>query len=46
MASMLKKAEVEVELLADIDMLLIIKKELEMQYAMQYIHMQQQLINT
>ena len=46
MASMLKKAEVELELLADIDMSLIIKKELEMQYAMQYIHMQQQTINT
>ena len=42
----LKKTEVELEVLTDIEMLLIVEKELEVQHAMQYIDMQKQTINT
>ena len=35
----LRKAEVKLELLTDIDMPLMVKKELEKQYVMQFINM-------
>ena len=42
----LKKTGVELELLTNIDMLLTLKKELEVEYVMQYIGMQKQIIST
>ena len=41
----LKKTKVELELLTDIDMLLIVEKELETEFAKQYIGMLKQIIN-
>ena len=41
----IKKTEVELELLTNIDMLLMGEKELEVEYVMQYIHMLKQIIN-
>ena len=37
MASTLKKTKINLELLTDIDMLLMVKKELEEKYVMQFI---------
>ena len=37
--AVLRKAEVKLELLTDIDMPLMVKKELEKQYVMQFINM-------
>ena len=42
----LKKKGVKLELLTDIDMLLIVEKELEGEYVMQYIGMLKQIVNT
>ena len=39
----LKKTGVKLELLTDINMLLMVKKELEVEYIMQYISMQKQI---
>ena len=41
----LKKTEEELELLADIDMLLMLKKASEAEYVMQYIDMSEKIIN-
>ena len=46
MASSLKKIEVKLELLTDIDMLSIVEKELEEEYATQVINTQKLIINT
>ena len=40
-----KKTEVKLELLTKNDMLLMIQKELEVEYVMQYIGMKKQIIN-
>ena len=42
----LKKTEIKLELLTDIDMLLMVEKELEAEYVMQYIGMLKQIVNT
>ena len=42
----LKKTEIKLELLTDIDMLLMVEKELEAEYVKQYIDMLKQVINT
>ena len=42
----LKKKGVKLELLTDIDMLLMVEKELEAEYVMQYIGMLKQIVNT
>ena len=42
----LKKTGLELELLTNIDMLLTLKKDLEVEYGMQYIGMQKQIIST
>ena len=42
----LKKKGVKLELLTDIDMLLMVEKELEAEYVKQYIDMLKQVINT
>ena len=42
----LKKKGVKLELLTDIDMLLMVEKELEGEYVMQYIGMLKQIVNT
>ena len=42
----LKKKGVKLELLTDIDMLLMVEKELEAEYIMQYIGMLKQIMNT
>ena len=42
----LKKKGVKLELLTDIDMLLMVEKELEAEYVMQYIGMLKQIMNT
>ena len=41
----LKKTEIKLELLTDIDMLLMVEKELEAEYVKQYIDMLKQVIN-
>ena len=41
----LKKTEVELELLTDIDMLLMVEKELEVECVKRYIDMLKQIIN-
>ena len=41
----LKKTEIKLELLTDIDMLLMVEKELEVEYVKQYIDMLKQVIN-
>ena len=41
----LKKTEIKLELLTDIDMLLMVEKELEAEYFKQYIDMLKQIIN-
>ena len=41
----LKKAEVNLELLIDIEMLLMMEKELEKEYVTQFIDMQKLMIN-
>ena len=41
----LKKTEVKLELLTDADMLLMVEKELGVEYVMQYINMQKQIIS-
>ena len=46
MASSLKKIEVKLELLTDIDMLSIVEKELEEEHATQVINTQKLIINT
>ena len=43
MASLFKKTEVELELLTNIDILLMVKKETE--YVIQYVAMLKQIIN-
>ena len=40
-----KKTEKELELLTDIDMLQMVKKESELEYVLQYINMPRQIIN-
>ena len=40
-----KKTEIKLELLTDIDMLLMVEKELEVEYVKQYIDMLKQIIN-
>ena len=45
MESLLKKTEVKLELLIENDMLLMVEKELEVEYVMQYRDMQKQIIN-
>ena len=45
MANFLKKTGLELELLTDIDMLPMVKKELGAEYVMQCIYMQKQIIN-
>ena len=42
----LKKTNIKLELLTDVDMLLMVEKELEEEYVMQYIDMQKEIINT
>ena len=42
----LKKKGIKLELLTDIDMLLMVEKELEAEYVMQYIGMLKQIVNT
>ena len=42
----LKNTEVELELLTNIDMLLMVEKELEAEYVMQYTDMLKQIIST
>ena len=42
----LKKKGVKLELLTDIDMLLMVEKELEAEYVMQYIGKLKQIVNT
>ena len=42
----LRKKGVKLELLTDIDMLLMVEKELEAEYIMQYIGMLKQIVNT
>ena len=42
----LNKTEAELELITNFDVLLMIKKELEEEYVMQYIDMRKQVINT
>ena len=42
----LKKKGVKLELLTDIDMLLMVEKELEGEHVMQYIGMLKQIVNT
>ena len=42
----LKKTDVELELITDVDMLLMIEKGTRGGYVMQYIDMQKQIINT
>ena len=44
--NMFKKIDVELELLADVDMLLIKEKGIRGRYVMQYIYKQQQIKNT
>ena len=45
MASLFKKTQVELELLTNVDMLLSLKKELEVKYVMQYIGILKQTIS-
>ena len=45
MASMLKKTKIELELLADIGMLLMVEKELEAEFAKLHIGMLKQITN-
>ena len=42
----LKKTNIKLGLLTDVDMLLMVEKELEEEYVMQYIDMQKEIINT
>ena len=46
MASILKKANVNLELLTDVYMLLMIEAGIEVEYANQHIDMLKQIINT
>ena len=46
MANSFKKTEVKLELLTDIDMLLMVEKELEEKHATKLINMQKLIINT
>ena len=45
MASSFKKTKVKLELLTDIDVLLMVKKELEEEYIMQFIDMEKLITN-
>ena len=45
MGSSLKKDRSKIELLTDIDMLLMVEKELGEEYVIQFIDMQKQIIN-
>ena len=45
MGSSLKKGRSKIELLTDIDMLLMVEKELGEKYVIQFIDMQKQIIN-
>ena len=45
MRSTLRKTEVKLDLLTDIDTLLWVKKELEVEYVMQFIGMQKLIAN-
>ena len=45
LASSFKKTKVKLELLTDIDMLLMVKKELEDEYIMQFIDMEKLITN-